>query len=98
MSKRQHKVKFGNISVPLPGNIILRVLLGIVLVFGGIFSFLPILGLWMLPLGIVVLSIDLPIARRLRRRTDVWWGRSRYKAKFEKWWKERQARKAAKKR
>lgn len=95
MSKRQHKVKFGNIMVPLPATPFLRILLGAGLVLGGIFSFLPVLGIWMLPLGIVVLSIDLPFARRLRRRTDVWWGRSRYKAQFEAWWKARQKRKAA---
>jgi hypothetical protein len=36
---------------------------------------LPILGLWMLPLGILLLSIDLAPVRRVRRRTEIWWGR-----------------------
>ncbi|MCG8490137.1 MAG: hypothetical protein MI743_00860 [Sneathiellales bacterium] len=43
--------------------------------FGGIFGFMPIAGFWMLPLGILVLSVDYPFARRLRRKTEVWWGR-----------------------
>ena len=34
-------------------------------------SFLPILGFWMIPLGLVILSIDVPIARRLKRRLVV---------------------------
>lgn len=43
-----------------PGSRILRIPLGILLIFGGIFSFLPILGIWMLPLGLLVLALDLP--------------------------------------
>ena len=30
------------------------------LVLGGIFSFLPVLGIWMLPLGLLLVAIDLP--------------------------------------
>ncbi len=54
-----------------------RIALGVVLVLGGIVSFLPLVGLWMLPLGLVVLSYDLPPVRRahsrLRRRLRNWW-------------------------
>ncbi len=56
---------------------ILRVIIGILLVLGGILGFLPILGFWMIPLGLMVLSYDLPIVRRWRRRLEVWWGRRR---------------------
>ncbi|MFT6558539.1 MAG: hypothetical protein ACJAYR_002412 [Sneathiella sp.] len=52
-----------------------RLLLGWALMFGGIFGFMPIAGFWMLPLAILVLSVDIPFARRLRRRVEVWWGR-----------------------
>lgn len=38
---------------------LIRIPLGILLVLGGIFSFLPVLGLWMLPLGLLLLAIDL---------------------------------------
>ena len=46
----------------------LRVMCGIGLVIGGIFGFLPILGFWMIPLGLVVLSYDNARLRRWRRR------------------------------
>jgi hypothetical protein len=53
----------------------LRIAVGILLVIGGIFGFLPILGFWMIPLGLIILSVDLPLVRRLRRRIEVKWGR-----------------------
>jgi hypothetical protein len=34
--------------------------LAFLLIFGGIFSFLPILGVWMLPLGFLILALDIP--------------------------------------
>ena len=49
---------------------------GILLVGGaGFVGFLPVLGFWMIPLGLIVLSIDLPWARRGRRRFSVWFQR-----------------------
>jgi hypothetical protein len=57
-----------------------RLLLGSALVLGGIAGFLPILGFWMLPLGLIILSIDLALVRRHRRRVQVWWGRRRKRA------------------
>ncbi len=52
-----------------------RIGLGIALVVGGMFGLLPVLGFWMVPLGLAVLSIDIPWVRRQRRRLWVWWGR-----------------------
>jgi hypothetical protein len=43
----------------------------------GTLGFLPILGFWMIPLGLMVLSIDLPRVRRARRQAVVWWARRR---------------------
>ncbi|MBJ6370370.1 hypothetical protein [Sedimentitalea arenosa] len=37
----------------------LRLLLGILLIAGGVFGFLPVLGFWMLPLGVVIIWEDL---------------------------------------
>ena len=37
-----------------------RSVLGLLFVVGGIFSILPVLGLWMLPVGIVLMSLDIP--------------------------------------
>jgi hypothetical protein len=51
----------------------LRLAIGILLLLGGILGFLPILGFWMLPLGLLVLSYDLPTVRRWRRRLEVGW-------------------------
>lgn len=72
----RHALRLGSHRVHLPRSRPLRLLLGAGLVGGGILGFLPVLGLWMLPLGVAVLSIDVPPIRRLRRRTMVWWGRS----------------------
>lgn len=66
-------------DLPLPKSRLLRILLGIVLIVLGAFGFLPILGFWMIPLGVVVLSVDIPAARRFRRWVSVAWGRFRSK-------------------
>jgi hypothetical protein len=58
-----------------PG-MLMRLPLGLFLVIGGTLGFLPVLGFWMLPLGFLVLAIDLPALRpvvsaaiiRVRRR------------------------------
>lgn len=55
----------------------LRVLIGIGLVMLGMLGFLPILGFWMIPLGLLVLSYEFATIRRLRRRGVVWWEKRR---------------------
>lgn len=50
----------------------LRIPLGFLLVLAGIFSFLPLLGVWMLPLGLLLLAQDLPFLRRPTRQVLVW--------------------------
>jgi hypothetical protein len=55
----------------VPASRPLRLTVGGALVVMGLFGFLPVLGFWMVPVGLTVLSADLPIARRLRRRMDV---------------------------
>ena len=54
-----------------PSSRLVRIPLGILLILGGIFSILPVLGIWMLPLGLIVLSHDFPKIRRFRRRSQV---------------------------
>ena len=49
-----------------------RIPAGILLIFGGIFSFLPLLGIWMLPIGLILLAEDVPFLRRWRERTFDW--------------------------
>lgn len=55
----------------------LRITIGILLTIGGILGFLPILGFWMVPLGLLVLSYEFAMVRRHRRRFVVWWERRR---------------------
>lgn len=43
-----------------PSSRLVRLPLAFLLIFGGIFSFLPILGVWMLPLGFLILALDIP--------------------------------------
>ena len=74
--KRRSISIFGR-RMPLPASRGGRVTLGLALVLGGILGFLPILGLWMLPLGFLVLSVDFIFVRRWRRRLGVKWGRWR---------------------
>lgn len=57
----------------------LRNLLGFLLVLGGLLGpVLPILGLWMLPLGLILLSIDFPWAQRWHERILAWLKRRGY--------------------
>ena len=81
---RKHTIRLGKYRLQLPGSRPVRVLIGILLILCGFLGFLPILGFWMVPMGLVVLSVDLPFVRRWRRKVEVWWGK-------------RKARKAAQK-
>jgi len=69
------KIKIGNGHLHLPRSRIIRVIIGAALILGGLLGFLPVLGFWMIPLGLLILSVDLPIVRRWRHRAQVWWGR-----------------------
>jgi hypothetical protein len=54
-----------------------RIVIGVGLIVLGIFGFLPVLGFWMVPLGLLVLSYEFATVRRWRRRFAVWWERRR---------------------
>ena len=46
-----------------------RLLLGLVLLAGGLVGFLPVVGFWMIPLGIAVAALDLkPLYRWAERK------------------------------
>jgi len=62
-------------SFSMPRSRALRIVIGVILVLFGILGFLPILGFWMIPLGILVLSYEFATVRRFRRRVVVWWER-----------------------
>jgi hypothetical protein len=68
-----------------PSSILVRIPLAILLIVGGIFSFLPILGLWMLPLGLLLFAQDVPflqtpMAKALGWIERKWLARQRAKA------------------
>jgi hypothetical protein len=67
------KVRFAGKHIHLPASKNLRIGLGVLLVVGGLVGFLPVVGFWMIPLGLLVLSVDLPIVRRWRRSLEVKW-------------------------
>ncbi|MFW7266786.1 hypothetical protein ACMAUO_02320 [Gluconacetobacter sp. Hr-1-5] len=48
----------------VPSRRPMRILASFVLIVGGLLSFLPILGLWMLPLGLILLAEDVALLRR----------------------------------
>jgi len=55
-----------------------RIGIGSGLVVLGCFGFLPILGFWMIPLGLLILSYEFASVRRKRREFALWWaGRKR---------------------
>ena len=71
------KIRFANRHFHLPQSKPIRIGLGILLVAFGLVGFLPVVGFWMIPLGLLVLSVDVPIVRRWRRQLAVWWHRDR---------------------
>jgi hypothetical protein len=40
-----------------------RIPVGVLGIAGGVFSFLPVLGIWMLPLGLLLIAYDVPVLR-----------------------------------
>ena len=77
MSRQHPSIYLFGRRFALPRSRWLRVVIGVALMVGGLLGFLPVLGFWMLPLGLFVLSYELATVRRWRRRLSVWWGRRR---------------------
>ena len=55
-----------------PSSRWIRIPSGALLVVGGVLSFLPVLGIWMLPLGFALLAEDVPALRALRSKIFDW--------------------------
>ena len=68
---------------------IVRLPLGILCIIGSFLWFLPVLGLWFLPLGLLLIAQDVPFLRRPVGRMTLYlldrWKRLR------KWWARRRA-------
>jgi hypothetical protein len=43
-----------------PQSRLVRIPAAALLTLGGVFSFLPVLGIWMLPLGLMLVAVDVP--------------------------------------
>jgi hypothetical protein len=50
----------------------IRIPAGILLILGGVFSILPFLGIWMLPLGLLLIAYDVPFLREPVARFTLW--------------------------
>ncbi len=74
-TRPNESIKLGSYTLPLPRSRLLRIVIGVLLIVGGFFAILPVFGFWMVPLGLLVLSIDIPRVRRWRRRFAVWFSR-----------------------
>jgi hypothetical protein len=68
-----------------PSSIYVRIPLAFLLVVGGFLSFLPVLGLWMLPLGLLLFAQDVPFLQKPMAKLLGW---------IERKWIERQRRKS----
>jgi hypothetical protein len=68
-----------------PSSRLVRIPLALLLILGGIFSFLPVLGLWMLPLGLLLFAQDVPFLQGPMARMLGW---------IERKWIERQRTKS----
>lgn len=55
-----------------PGSIWVRIPLAILFFGAGFVGFLPVLGFWMAPLGVLLLAEDIPFLRSPVRRAMVW--------------------------
>lgn len=69
-----------------PSSRPVRIPVAVLLVAGGTLSFLPVLGLWMLPLGLVLFAQDVPVLQAPMARALGW---------VERKWIHRQRAKAA---
>lgn len=69
-----------------PSSRLARIPLAMLLIAGGLFGFLPVLGLWMLPLGLLLFAQDVPILQKPMARILGW---------AERRWLERQRKKRA---
>lgn len=69
-----------------PSRFPLRLLASILLILGGIFSILPVLGLWMLPLGLALLAQDVPALKVPMEKSARWIERQWQR------WRERRSR------
>jgi hypothetical protein len=67
-----------------PSSKWVRFPLALLLMLGGVFSILPVLGLWMLPLGMLLIAQDVPVLEKPVAKSLGW---------IERKWMERERKK-----
>lgn len=70
--KLPDRVKAGVDWLREPDRRAIRIGAAALFILGGVFSILPVLGLWMLPLGLALLSQDLPWLKVPLERAARW--------------------------
>lgn len=73
-----------------PSHKLVRIPLAVLLCLGGFFSILPMLGVWMLPLWLMLLAIDLPFLQAPVNRVILWTERTW--VSFKRWRESRRSR------
>lgn len=87
LSTLPHSARRASLWLIRPEAKWLRLPLGVALIAGGALSFLPILGVWMLPIGALSLGEDIPPVRRVTLQAlgkaqewkDRWYDRQRHR-------------------
>lgn len=103
--KKYHRIQrlFDQLERKLPNSVgrpvgwirqpqarVARIPLGVLMLLGGVFSFLPVLGIWMLPFGLLLLAVDVPPLQGPVASAVI-----NGRRKWTVWRRERAARKAA---
>jgi hypothetical protein len=68
-----------------PGMVWIRIPAGLLLIAGGVLAFLPLLGVWMIPLGLALIAVDVPFLRGPVARA-IAWGEDKAAA-LKNWWR-----------
>lgn len=72
LTKLPHRARSGVEWLRHPPRKWPRLLAAVLLIAGGILSLLPVLGLWMLPLGLALMSDDVPWLKTPLERSACW--------------------------
>jgi len=85
-SKAKLRQAFLNLENEVPGNVArqirnlrhpgarwVRIPVGLLFVMGGLLApLIPVLGVWMIPLGLLLLAYDVPVLRRPTANFTIW--------------------------
>lgn len=67
------EIKIGSYTFTLPDWAPARIAVGLLFIIFGFLGFLPVVGFWMIPIGLAILAYDIPRVRLWRQRFMQWW-------------------------